>query len=123
MTKLRIIFTDVGGVLNPHWKTKWSKLCKDLDLKPVITSTWWLNHTKEQLQNIFIEQDINVEIYDFTPHDKADRVLEIKTWLSNNVIDSYVVIDDKTSDIVKYVGNVVKVRSCIGLTHEVFEKI
>lgn len=48
MTKLRIIFTDVDGVLNPHWKTKWSKnailiynkLCKDLDLKPVITSTW-----------------------------------------------------------------------------------
>ena len=49
--------------------------------------------------------------------------LEIKTWLSNNKVDSYVVIDDKTSDIVKYVGNVVKVRSCIGLTHEVFEKI
>lgn len=132
MTKLRIIFTDVDGVLNPHWKTKWSKnaiiiynrMCKDLDLKPVITSTWRLNHTKEQLQKIFIEQGIDVEIYDFTPHiDQADRGLEIKTWLSNNVIDSYVVIDDKTSDIVKYVDNVVKVRSWIGLTSEEYDEV
>ena len=72
----------------------------------------------------FIQKGIDVEIYDFTPHiDQADRGLEIKTWLSNNKVDSYVVIDDKTSDIVKYVENVIKVRSWIGLTSEEYEEV
>ena len=45
--EIRVIFTDLDGVLNPHWKTKWSKssiqiynqICQEYDLKPVITST------------------------------------------------------------------------------------
>lgn len=129
---MRIIFTDIDGVLNPHWKTKWSKnaisiynkMCKDFDLKPVITSTWRINHTKEQLQKIFIEQGIDVEIYDYTPLiDQADRGVEINAWLSNNEVDNFVIIDDKTSDIERHIGNVVKVRSWIGLTQEEYDEV
>jgi len=124
---MRAIFTDIDGVLNPHWKTKWSKsailiynqICQEYDLKPVISSTWRINHTKEQLQKIFDDQGIEVEIYDYTPHlDQKDRGLEIKEWLNNNKVDNYVVIDDIVHNITPHVDNVIKVRNWLGLTTE-----
>lgn len=129
---MKVIFTDIDGVLNPHWKTKWSKnsisiynmLCKEFDLKPVITSTWRINHTIEQLQSIFSEQGIETKIYDYTPLiDQADRGLEIKQWLSENKCDNWVVIDDKVSNIVKHVGNVVQCRNWIGLSLDEYNEI
>lgn len=130
---MRVIFTDIDGVLNPHWKTKWSKnsisiynkICKEFDLKPVITSTWRTNHTIEQLQDIFTKQGIETPIYDYTPHiDQEDRGVEIKQWLSKNPeIKQWVIIDDKTSDIEPYLTNVVKCRSWIGLTIDEYEEI
>ena len=122
-----VIFTDIDGVLNPHWRKKWdkkaissyNKLCKEFDLKPVITSTWRLNHTKEELQDVFTNQGIDIEIFDYTPHlDQQDRGLEINEWLLNNKVDNYVVIDDRVFDIEPHVRNVVKCRSWIGLTEE-----
>lgn len=129
---MNIVFTDIDGVLNPHWRTKWSKsaidifnrLCKEFNLKPVITSTWRTNHTKEQLQEIFKSQGIDVEIYDYTPQlEQKERGVEIKQWLDNNTWDKYVVIDDKTSEIDGYVSNVVKCRSWLGLTEEEYNEI
>jgi hypothetical protein len=130
---MRVIFTDIDGVLNPHWRKKWSKsaiilynkICKEFDLRVVITSTWRTNHTIEQLQKIFTEQGIEIPIYDYTPHlDQEDRGLEIRQWLMENVdcID-WVIIDDKTSDIEPHVKNVVKCRSWIGLTKDEYEEI
>jgi hypothetical protein len=122
-----VIFTDIDGVLNPHWRKKWdkkaissyNKLCKEFDLKPVITSTWRLNHTKEELQDVFINQGIDIKIFDYTPHlDQQDRGLEINEWLLNNKVDNYVIIDDRVFDIEPHVRNVVKCRSWIGLTEE-----
>lgn len=122
-----VIFTDIDGVLNPHWRKMWdkkaisnyNKLCKELDLKPVITSTWRLNHTKEELQDVFTNQGIDINIFDYTPHlDQKDRGLEIKEWLLNNKVDNYVVIDDRVFDIEPHVNNVIKCRSWIGLTEE-----
>ena len=130
--EIRVIFTDLDGVLNPHWKTKWSKssiqiynqICQEYDLKPVISSTWRINHTKEQLQKIFDDQGIEVEIYDYTPHlDQKDRGLEIKEWLSNNKVDNYVVIDDIVHNITPHVDNVIKVRNWVGLTTEEYIEI
>ena len=129
---MRVIFTDIDGVLNPHWRTKWSKsaiviynrICKEYDLKPVITSTWRLNHTIDQLQRIFIEQGIEVTIHDYTPHiDQGDRGLEIKSWLDKNQCDNWVIIDDKTSDIEPHINNVVKCRSWLGLTEDEYKEI
>jgi hypothetical protein len=130
---MRVIFTDIDGVLNPHWRKKWSKsavmlynkICKEFDLRVVITSTWRTNHTIEQLQQIFTEQGIEIPIYDYTPHlGQEDRGLEIRQWLIENVdcID-WVIIDDKTSDIEPHVRNVVKCRSWIGLTKDEYEEI
>lgn len=124
---MKIIFTDIDGVLNPHWSTKWAKksiqlyndLCKEYDLKVVISSTWRVNHTKEQLQEIFKNQGIDVEIYDYTPVLSKARGLEIQEWLDNNHCDDFIVIDDKTSDIDPYIKkNVIKCRNWIGFTLE-----
>lgn len=129
---MNVIFTDIDGVLNPHWKTKWSKtaieqynkICRDFDLTPVITSTWRTNHTIEELQEIFTKQGIERPIYDYTPHiDQADRGLEIKEWLGKNKVDKYLVIDDKISNIAPYIDNIVQCRSWIGLSKDEYEEI
>lgn len=132
---MNIIFTDIDGVLNPHWIKKWSKksidlynsLCNEYDLKPVITSTWRIAHTKEQLQEIFKKQGIIIDIYDYTPilsgvDNFVERGKEIKKWLDNNKYSNYIVVDDKTSDIVPFVDNVIKCRSWIGFSEEEYEK-
>ena len=49
--------------------------------------------------------------------------MEIKEWLDNNKVDNYIVIDDKTSNIVNYVDNVFKIRSWIGLSKEDYDEI
>lgn len=129
---MRIIFTDIDGVLNPHWKNKWSKIaidqynkiCRDFDLTIVVTSTWRINHTIEELQEIFTNQGIERPIYDYTPLiDQVDRGLEIKEWLSKNECENWVVIDDKISNIVKHVDNVVQTRSWIGLSRDEYSEI
>jgi hypothetical protein len=127
-----VIFTDIDGVLNPHWRKKWDKksikiynqLCSEFDLKPVITSTWRINYTKEELQEIFTNQGIETPIYDYTPDlDMVDRGLEIKSWLDNNQCDNYIVIDDRTDDIKPYVNNVIKCISWLGLSKDDYLEI
>lgn len=129
---MRVIFTDIDGVLNPHWKSKWGKsaisyynrICKEFDLKPVITSTWRLNHSLQELQDIFTKQGIEVDIYDYTPHiDQADRGIEIKKWLDDNICDFFVVIDDVTNNIEPHVNNVIKCRSWLGITSDEYLQI
>lgn len=129
---MNIIFTDIDGVLNPHWRKKWDKtaikiynqLCREFNLLPVITSTWRINHSKEELQVIFDQQGIETPIYDYTPNlDMVERGLEIKAWLDVNTCDNYVVIDDRIHDIVEYVNNVVKCRSWLGLSKDEYLEI
>jgi hypothetical protein len=129
---MRVIFTDIDGVLNPHWRNEWSKssiviynqLCEEYDLKPVISSTWRENHTIHQLQEIFTHQGIEAQIYDYTPIiSGADRGEEIKEWLSENPVDDWVIIDDITRNIEPHIGNVVKVRNWVGLTTEEYLQI
>lgn len=127
-----IIFTDIDGVLNPHWRKKWSKksidlynkLCDKYDLKVVITSTWRIAHSIDRLNDIFKEQGITTDIYDYTPILEKERGLEIKEWLDNNICDNFIVIDDKTSDIEPFINkNVVKCRSWVGFSQEEYNEI
>ena len=129
--EFRVIFTDIDGVLNPHWRKEWSKssilifnqLCEEYDLKVIISSTWREKHTKEELQKIFEEQGITSEIYDYTPVRGTDRGLEIKEWLEKNPVDNWVIIDDITRNIEPHIGNVVKIRNWVGLTVEDYLEI
>ncbi len=125
--EFRVIFTDIDGVLNPIGTRGWNKssiilynnLCLEYDLKAVISSTWREHHTIEELQKRFSDQGITVEIYDYTPVILgADRGQEIKKWLETNQVDNWVIIDDVTRNIEPHAGNVIKIRSWLGLTIE-----
>ncbi len=62
-----IVFLDIDGVLKLDWgKVQWTKHCinvlntltRELKLKYVVTSTWRVSNTKEEMQRIFIQQGI-----------------------------------------------------------------
>lgn len=125
---MNFIFTDIDGVLNTINRNEWNKksihfynlLCKEFDLKPVITSTWRLNHTKKDLQRIFTEQGIHPDIYDFTPILPGEyRGEEIEMWLRNNTYSKFIILDDNTRDIDPIgLPNIVKCRGWIGFSEE-----
>lgn len=132
MEKLNIIFTDIDGVLQINNPKKWNKkcckmysdLCNKYNLKPVITSTWRVQYKLRELQEIFYNQGIDVELYDYTDVLGIERGEEIALWLSDNNVDNYLVIDDNIRDIIPFVLNVVPIeKSYIGLTEENIENI
>lgn len=130
MDKTIYIFTDIDGVLNTVTRNDWSpvscdlydELCQEFGLRPVITSTWRVNHSKKDLQRIFEYQGITAEIHGVTPVLNEGRGLEILEFLRENPCDGYVIIDDNTRDI-ESVGldNVVKCRSWVGFTKEEYD--
>lgn len=124
---MRIIFTDIDGVLQINNPKKWNKkccklyndICKELKLKAVVTSTWRVRYSIKELQNIFIQQGIDIEIVGVTEVLGIERGEEIYEYIKSNSISEYVVIDDNIRDIVPFVNNVVAIeKSFIGLTEE-----
>lgn len=131
---MNFIFTDIDGVLNTINRKTWSKhsidlynkVCLEFDLKPVISSTWRTNHSINQLQNIFTQNGLEVEIYDYTPILNEPRGLEIESWLHSNlnpIKDKWVVLDDSVRDITPYLNNVVQCRSWLGFTEDEYELV
>jgi len=131
---MNVIFTDIDGVLNLNvgparaWSPSaidiYDRICEELDLKPVISSTWRTNHTKEELQRIFDYWGIQTPIYDYTPILPTEhRGVEIELWLRENQCDNWIVIDDNISGITPYVSNVVKCRGWLGLTEDEYQEI
>lgn len=128
---MNYIFTDIDGVLNTINRVQWNKnyielynkLCQEFDLKAVVSSTWRLNHTKEQLQSIFRQQGVWVQIYDFTPVlPDEGRGAEIENWLFNNSVKKFVILDDSVRDIIAWgLSNVVKCRGWIGFSEEGYQ--
>ena len=131
-----IIFLDVDGVLRTHKSDlEWSKqlnipILKGVNrlfsksavdnlneviiltkAKIVVTSTWRINLSVEELNKIFKERGVIGEVIDKTGINFSGRGLEIKEWLDNNSVSNYVVLDDQVKDIVDIVNNVIKVDS------------
>ena len=127
MTKY--IFIDIDGVLNSEhtWDDKISNCINDqylknlrtiveeTDAKLVLSSSWRVyfgEYTKEP-RNIFAIHLVttlskhNLKLHDMTPFVKGqfsnERGLEIKTYMEQNNITDYVVIDDEEfSDFKKH---------------------
>jgi hypothetical protein len=128
---MTIIFTDIDGVFNNINKLEWNKtsihlynkLCQEFDLKTVVTSTWRTNHTIYQLQNIFWNQGVENDIFDFTPVFPASgRGEEIEYWLKCNQWDNYIILDDNTRDMeATGLRNIVKCRGWIGFSEEEYQ--
>jgi hypothetical protein len=79
--------------------------------KIVVTSTWRINLSVEELNKIFKERGVIGEVIDKTGINFTGRGLEIKEWLDNNKVTNYVVLDDQVKDIIDIVDNVIKVDS------------
>ena len=132
MGTLDIIFTDIDGVFNTVNRTDWNplslqlydELCREFNLKPVITSSWRVKHTIKELERIFQYQGIFTSIYDYTPIITSEgRGGEIESWLKDNQCDNYIILDDNTRDIESYgLKNIVKCKSWMGFTLEEYQQ-
>jgi len=128
---MNVIFTDIDGVFNTINRNQWSSLsvdlyddlCREFNLKPVITSTWRVKHSIKELERIFQHYGIYTNIYDFTPIINSEgRGGEIENWLKENQCDNYLILDDNIRDIESYgLKNIVKCRSWIGFTKEEYD--
>ena len=119
---MKVIFLDIDGVLVTRNSIKYqylnfpddtsirfsknavrnlNKLIHLTKAKIVISSTWRLFHSLEELQNIFKKQGIKGEIISITSIDRAPveedipRGQKIADWLAQHPeVEKYVIIDD-----------------------------
>ena len=98
---MNIVFTDIDGVLNTVNRNKWNEnsvdlynsLCEEFNLHPVITSTWRINHTIDELQKIF-----------------------------NKTYSKFIIIDDNIRDLLECgLPNIIKCRSWIGFSKDEYD--
>jgi len=121
------IFLDIDGVLRTHRSDlEWSQLLgvpiplsvydRRFDkkivsyineivgytrAKIVVTSTWRVKHSLEELKQIFRDNGI-ADVVDKTDIG-LNRGEEIEQYISDNEIENYVVIDDQVNDILKHI--------------------
>nr|WP_298656281.1 HAD domain-containing protein [uncultured Flavobacterium sp.] len=153
-----IVFLDIDGVLNCQTfymanppetrgsyplseickeRVQWlNELCKDVNAKVVISSTWRIGKTVEQLEAIFNEVGATFEIIDKTPsyHFKGSvRGNEIKAWLEENCkklfdcydrdFKRYVIIDDDSDMLLWQRNHFFQTDNYSGLTPNICYKI
>ncbi len=128
-----IIFLDIDGVLNTNWTKKWNKKCilelnrlvESINIQYVITSSWRIIHSIDELSEIFNRQGINGVIIGYTDVLVEDRGLEIITYINFNNITDYIVIDDKISDIIGYIerSKIYHCDSSKGITKKMIDDI
>jgi len=155
---MNIIFLDIDGVLNCQefytrrqkselgtyplceidpWRIELlNDLCKKVDAKIVISSTWRMGRTTEELQNIFREVGFTGEIIDCTPfysHSESVRGDEIRGWIKDNekLLDvenywdfhTYVIIDDDSDMLLWQQRHFFQTDNYSGLTPNTCYKI
>ena len=145
---MNIIFLDIDGVLRTHKSDlNWSKelnvplfrgtnrlFSKEAvdnlnevifltKAKIVVTSSWRIKLSLEELKTIFKDRGVIGEVIDKTsieylekPFPIGHRGLEIRAWLYRNTYSKYVVIDDQVNDIIPIIGDVkvIKVNPLVG---------
>ena len=158
---MRILFLDIDGVLNSNdyyvqrqelikagtynveyplseFDPKCMKLldefCGEYDIKIVISSTWRLLKTIEDLQKIFNHFGHNFEIIDKTPdlrHDAVVRGNEILWWMKQNKeliqnyydFNNYIILDDDSDMLLWQKDNFIKVDRFVGITPQTIFKM
>ena len=140
---MKVLFLDVDGVLNIMSETYYShsyltlgsdpiephlmmrleyimERCPDTNI--VISSTWY---EKQLLQKLTKARFKYLDrIIGRTPRDTQFRGDQIKAWLSDKDIESYIVLEDEISDVCGDkcsaipIKNVIEVNSNEGLSHK-----
>ena len=146
---MNVIFLDIDGVLRTYWSDcLWSQtldesipshykrlFSKDAienlnyivtltGAKVVITSTWRLHYTLEELRKVFRERGFIGQIIG-TTNVFGTRGEEIVDWLNDHVVKNFVVIDDNVKDILNRIPDckVVKCHPNYGLNDDIFDKV
>lgn len=118
---MKVLFLDFDGVINTYWwnadgtkvdigykdkctnfqAVQWiSHFCTKYDYKIVVTSTWRIHSTVEQLRQVLYNSGLSkkVEVLDKTEylhHDHITRGEEIYLWLKSHPgVENYIIVDD-----------------------------
>ena len=110
-----------------------NELCAELNIGVIISSTWRLNKTIEQLQEILNNCGATFTIIDKTPYTGYERGTEISKWLEENVekwfdikyydFYKYVIIDDDSDMLLNQQHNFFQTDNHVGLTPTTIYKI
>lgn len=136
---MKVIFLDFDGVLNSHSgyaKRDYEKifikyaysifeehiealnwLMKDLeDVKIIISSTWRKFLSLDEIKELMIEKGFKYPetIYSTTPF-VGSRTEDIRTYLNENNVEDYVIIDDKK--LLSFYDKFCLIDSRYGFTH------
>jgi Swiss Army Knife RNA repair-like protein len=127
---MNIIFLDFDGVLNDR---KWLSqegtrddvdpervrllnwLVRATDAKIVISSTWRILHTIDELRTILDRAGFIGEVLDITPGGGGVRGPQIQAWIDTNQFKGQFVILDDDSDMEHLMGKLVKTKFERGL--------
>lgn len=158
-----IIFLDIDGVLNCqlHYSSDFYKnyiakpdktkgehyyyqicqqriallneLCIEIDACIVVSSTWRLGKTADQLQAILTESGATFKVIDITCHTGYERGTEIAKWLRDNCkklfgieyydFYNYAIIDDDSDILLNQREHFFQTDSYSGLTYNTCYKI
>lgn len=151
---LKVIFLDIDGVLNNQIGEEFSlekvihpddliskrcvillnELIKNTGAKVVISSTWRIGKSVEQLQKILEKFGFIGEVIGVTPRFNSDytfRGNEIYKWIKDNEdllgcsyyeFDKYVILDDDSDMLLWQKNNFICVDGYCGLTPEIIFK-
>lgn len=118
----KIIFLDIDGVLNvyceerdefgcifhKHFEENLKWIIEETNAKIVISSTWRMSGLKV-MQEMWKHRNLAGDIIDVTPFSAfCVRGEEIQTWLDNNEVLNYVIIDDDDDMLPTQKSNFVK---------------
>lgn len=114
---MKVIFLDIDGVLNvigqghdeygqifhKHLMDNLKRIIDETGAKIVISSSWRLSGLLA-MQEMWKKRELAGEVIDVTPNltygaglkSSTPRGKEIQTWIDNNKIESYVILDDDT---------------------------
>lgn len=103
----------------PEMMTMMNDLCKTTEAKVVISSTWRIGHTLEELQAILASCGATFTIIGLTPRLNVARGVEIDHWLRNNCpknFMNYVILDDDSDMLLNQAQHFFLCDNYTGLT-------
>lgn len=111
-----------------------NELCQEIDAKIVVSSTWRMNKTIEELQEIFNYCGATFEVIGKTGYTGYERGTEISQWLKANItpdtygchhfdFHKYAIIDDDSDMLLNQQFHFFKTDNYSGLTPNTVYKI
>ena len=129
---MKVIFLDIDGVLairsslrkgcwqlDPGGVGRLNRLVRETQAKIVVSSTWRIGRTLDQLKEVLAEQGVKIEpIIGVTPRTQMNgcRGDDIQRWLTDNPgVEVFVILDDD-ADMLHLLPSLVKTDMVSGLT-------